>query len=356
MNILDLPDDILQLIVDEIDSMKTINIIIKVFGDKNILYNISCKCYNKRNRELTYYLNNCKIQYLYYSGLQDWNLTRSQISYNDFNQLKNQKYLHTLHIECSSINNDLRLLTQLRNLSLLKVCNSHDFSFLESLTKLQKLNITNVFFKDHENDYIKNYLYNLTNLTKLTISGNNTSNNLHNLPYLPKLKTLNISHTTVDKNISCIELQTNITSLNISSIISYKPPTYLTKPNFECLTKLINLRKLTCINNYISENIKYISQLTNLQKLDICYNSLSFETEEENMINLAQLTNLQTLYIDDNSLTNIHSLSTLTNLSILSLCNNLTNNINSIYYDLSNNIPIDDINKLKKLLPNCKID
>ncbi|MBD2177554.1 leucine-rich repeat domain-containing protein, partial [Pseudanabaena sp. FACHB-1998] len=124
----------------------------------------------------------------------------------------------------------------------------------------------------------------------------------------------------------------------------------------DSITRLTNLQSLYLSNNSLSEIPDSITRLTNLQSLDLSYNSLS-----EIPDSITRLTNLQSLYLSYNSLSEIpDSITRLTNLQSLDLRNNslseipdsITRLTNLQSLDLSNNslseIP-DSITRLTNL-------
>ncbi|MFV0288592.1 MAG: leucine-rich repeat domain-containing protein [Mycoplasmatales bacterium] len=120
--------------------------------------------------------------------------------------------------------------------------------------------------------------------------------------------------------------------------------------------KLINLKKLNLL--YCSDliDLKFTSQLINLEVLDI--SSENENLKIGNMSGLEQLVNLKELYLPSNNILKIESLENLRNLKILYLpgnkikeIKNVDNLINLRKLDLSNNniLKIEGLNNLSKL-------
>ena len=150
------------------------------------------------------------------------------------------------------------------------------------------------------------------------------------------------------------------------------------------LGQLTHLTSLNLSFNQLSSLPKELGQLINLTSLNLSINQLSsFPTEFENLINLTslylsgnklvslptefgKLTNLTSLYLNDNELSNLPpDFGQLTKLSDLNLSRNHLSSLppefgkltHLISLDLSGNpIPKEEQEKIKKILPNCKIE
>jgi Leucine-rich repeat (LRR) protein len=213
----------------------------------------------------------------------------------------------------------------------------------------------------------------LTNLTSLYLNNNQLTNLEIDLFKLNKLTSLDLSYTKLDSLPPEFGRLTNLTNLylrwnNLTSL----------PPEFGKLTNLINLDlrwnnlkklplefgKLTNLTSLDLRDNQFLpnefGELPNLTILYLSNNKLTNLPSE-----LFKLTNLTTLYLSNNKLTDLPSeLFKLTNLTTLGLSNNNLINLpsefrkltNLIRLDLRKNpIPKEEQEKIKKLLPNCKI-
>jgi serine/threonine protein kinase len=110
--------------------------------------------------------------------------------------------------------------------------------------------------------------------------------------------------------------------------------TNLSSEDLAKLKSLAQLRELTLVRCKLTD-IKPLSELKSLEELNLYGNQIT------DINPLSKLKAIKEIYLSDNQITDINSLSKLTNLTVLTL------------YD--NPIPKDQIDNLRKALPNCDI-
>jgi hypothetical protein len=228
----------------------------------------------------------------------------------------------------------------------------HLASNLDKLPNLEYLTLLNL-------KVLPPQIGNLGNLKSLNLSSNELSGLPKEIGQLKNLTNLNLPYNQLVNLPKEIGELKNLTTLNLENNKLESMP-------FE-IGKLTNLESLRLGNNaydYGPNQLVHlptsIGQLKNLRNLELHGNELTDLPRE-----IGELKNLTTLYLSSNKLTNLPpEIGGLDNLESLYLSNNkltgLPNEIgklkNLITLDLSGNkIPKIEIEKVRKLLPNCEI-
>jgi Leucine-rich repeat (LRR) protein len=309
--------------------------------------------------------------------LEDW---KGYMNYeNDYKKISDLLKLHHLDLSSSEL---FRLPTYIKDCQNLKSIN---------FTNNPDIDVTDCF----------NLLCHLPNLKKIHIS----AHTLDNIPerYWEKIFGIDVSQNDLTKIPENILKQKQLVYLDISGsrwienrLIHLQPKLFelknlkylnLSRCNIDTLEdkigKLANLNKLYLSKNQIRNLPSGIKTLTNLTKLNLSTNQLSFIPPEiDYLINLKELnlkknninnippsignlTNLTCLDLSHNELTTLPTeIGNLISLKILILKNNQLTHIpqeierliNLIKLNISNNKLSDkEKEKIKKLLPNCKI-
>ena len=171
-----------------------------------------------------------------------------------------------------------------------------DFSPLEKLTNLEKLNLSGMSgLRDVST------LAHLTNLKGLDLESTDVSD-VSALARLTNLEWLHLRHTAVS-DVSALAHLTNLETLNLW---------YTDVSDVSVLAHLTNLETLNLRDTGVSD-VSALARLTNLETLSLG------ETGVSDVSALARLTNLETLYLGFTAVSDVSALARLTNLELLNL-------------------------------------
>lgn len=225
-----------------------------------------------------------------------------------------------------------------------------DLTPLSNLIKLETLSISYVTIRD------VSVLKNLSNLTKLTLCRTATNDapisengfkDITVLKNMPNLSSLYINGYDIGNNSENAEILSELQNLATLSLVGCN----ISDSDLPYISQLKNLQELELgYVNYEGNNVTDItplSSLTNLKTLYLCNNDISDLKPLEN------LANLTTLYLDQNNISNVSSLANLTNLRFLSFGRELYGKGNP----LKDITPLSNLKNLTTLkLSNCDVD
>lgn len=265
------------------------------------------------------YLPNIKSLYLNYIDGLDLNVLKELSMLEELSiSVKKNTEIETKNFEVIGYLNNLRYLGLVGDFD--------DISFLSNLTSLQELYFIGDIF-----EYIRSggsseaidfsSLSNLLNLKKLTLVGAKVKDisalaNLQNLEYLFLGDFSRCIYSSVS-DISPLENLVNLKSLYLTSLVQIR--------NTEVLSNLINLEVLNLSYNKI-EDISMVHNLVNLKELYLSDNALT------DISSLNNLTRLERLDLSRNEITDISSLENLTNLKYINLSENPISDYSSVSF------------------------
>lgn len=266
------------------------------------------------------------LQNLEELNLQDKALKQNQLSYLD--GLTNLKKLNLSNSSITDIN-PLGSLTSLEELHLSGNKEITDISALSTLSNMKKISlfrtgVTNI-----------DALIHMPSLTRIWMDGN--TDDIDALSSLPQLEELQIGLSTkVDEKLQVIGGLTSLKRLDLSnSLISDVTPLLNLKELDELnltenpiadaslLSGMSNLKYLNIIGTGTSD-ISFLGNLINLNSLYLNANGIS------DISILSQLVNLETLQLFNNKVSDVTPLSTLTNLKTLGLEKNDVSDISML--------------------------
>lgn len=230
-----------------------------------------------------------------------------------------------------------------------------DLSGLDKFTELEKLVLNN--------NQITNIsvLYSLSNLKYLDLAHNcvtniNGINNMSNLTYL------NL-YDNIVRDLSSLENMNNLQYLNLgdNNEVNVSEIT-----NLESIGTLNNIKYFDFSRNNSKEIINYITNMQNVEFLNLQGNNI------ENIENISNLTNIKELYLNSNKITNISPILNITNIETLYLNSNAISSLEGLVendelvlkklkklhiYNLKNlNKNANEISYLKELSKSKKIE
>ncbi len=256
-----------------------------------------------------------------------------------------EKFTHLTQLNISNNNiKDINKLSELKNLTSLSIHGNtiSDISPIGGLTNLEYLNISKNSLRDSDKENaVTKQLSSLTNITQLDMS-HNYLKYTNGLDKLINLSNLNLYDNAIH-DLTGFNTLTNLTILNLGENNENN-----TKEGFtglESLEGLTKLEELDFSENVTPEVIDHITNLTNLKKLSLQRNEIKNASRSGNLEKLASLTNLEVLNLYYNSIEVFpQEFVGLANLKELILGNNWLYDIKALY----NN---DEINfkKLEKI-------
>ena len=212
------------------------------------------------------------------------------------------------------------------DLSLTFMWNVHNLHDLTALGVLYNLQYLDVSFNKVEDISV---LANLPNLVHLDLAHNYNINDISSLADLTHLEFLDLASTYID-NISALTNLKNLKFLNLDGVElingDISPLADLTKLETLSVYRIHSLAPLANLTNLKSlyvgictsedEDISFLSNFTQLQRLSLVYCGIS------DISALANLTNLQYLALYNNNISDISPLANLTNLTELAISDN----------------------------------
>ena len=235
--------------------------------------------------------------------------------------------LKTLDLRYNNLKSIPEQIGQLKNLTELYLSYNELTSIPEQISQLK--NLTSLDLYSNQLTSIPEQISRLKNLTSLDLRSNNLKSLPEQISQLKNLTSLYLSSNQLTSLPEQISQLKNLTSLYLSSNQLTRIP--------EQITQLKNLTSLYLSSNQLTRLPEQITQLKNLTRLDLSDNQLTSLPEQ-----ISQLKNLTTLYLSQNQLTSLpEQISQLKNLTTLNLS--------------SNQLSEAEIEKIKRLLPNCKI-
>jgi Leucine-rich repeat (LRR) protein len=241
-------------------------------------------------------------------------------------------------------------IANLKDLKILNLNQNNIIVFPKEILKLE--NLTDLYLQDNKMAILPGEIKLLENLTDFTFAENELTNLPEEIGELKNLLFLDLSDnklTVLPKNIRHL---TNLTALTLNG-------NQLTDlPNG--IGQMINLNYLSLNKNYLNLLPEGIVELKNLTSLHLASNQLTSLPKEIN-----QLIKLTYLNLGDNQITSLPiEIGELKKLSLLNLSNNkltvIPNGISKLQDLLSldlrgNKLPLTEIEKIQRLLPNCEI-
>lgn len=262
--------------------------------------------------------------------------------------LRNLKYLHLANFQITSLPEQIEDLKDLVTLDLLG-------NKLKSLPKQigELKNLRTLILSINQLSDLPSEIANLTNLKELYLNANEFDRFPDIIMNLKNLKKLFLNENSLDKlPAQFAESNKNLTTLGLSQIEFNSWPSPVEK--MKNLTELSlfdigletlpdeigdlkNLITLNLSENELTNLPGRIKELKNLRTLDLSYNKLNNLSEQ-----IGELNNLTNLYLEGNKLSKLpREIAKLKKLKTLGLH--------------GNKIPHAEIEKIKRLLPNCEI-